>query len=510
MSYNFELIERYFRNIDNRDSLQVLSDKTCNDLDMQELFMYLDRTKSKVGEQYLYNKLRNIPKDDNNQNLKEEIIEELTNNNELRTNTQKELSKLNKDDAYYLSSLFQEPHMKPPKWFPVVKILSVLSLISLILLPFNVHMIFVVLAIFIVNLGLHYWNKKNLYQYLGSIPQLLKLKRVAVNLNKNLLLSRLNPKLNESVKIINQVRNRMSFFQLEARLQSDFEAIVWAVLELVKTMFLLEPILLFSILKRLNSKQQQIEDLFCFVGEIDSLISIASLRYESDRYCLPIIEGNKIEAKEVYHPLIDGCVANSINVDDKSVLLTGSNMSGKTTFIRSIGVNIITGLTLNTCFAKSITIPRLKLFSAIRISDDLMNSKSYYFEEVLTIKEMISDSQDNTQSIFLLDEIFKGTNTVERIAAGKAVLSYLTKNSNIVFVSTHDIELADMLNMEYDLYHFSEKVDDQNIDFDYKLKPGKLRNRNAIKILKLNGYPTDLINEAIEISEQISSEKVPV
>lgn len=187
------------------------------------------------------------------------------------------------------------------------------------------------------------------------------------------------------------------------------------------------------------------------------------------------------------------------------MLLTGSNMSGKTSFIRTIGINAITGLTINTCFSKQFSKPKMRVFSAIRISDDLLNDKSYYFEEVLTIKEMIDKSIDKVPNLFLLDEIFKGTNTVERISAGKSVLSSLSKNSNIVFVSTHDIELADMLIDEYELYHFSEQVDNKTVDFDYKIKTGKLKNRNAIRILQINNYPETIINEAIEIAKKLDS-----
>jgi DNA mismatch repair ATPase MutS len=185
------------------------------------------------------------------------------------------------------------------------------------------------------------------------------------------------------------------------------------------------------------------------------------------------------------------------------MLLTGSNMSGKTTFIRSMGINVITGLTINTCFAETMAIPQIRIYSAIRNSDDLMNDKSYYFEELLTIKNMIRKSSEGKPNLFLLDEIFKGTNTIERISAGKAVLSYLLKNKNIVFVSTHDIELTDMLAKDYELYHFSEIVAENKVDFDYKLKEGKLRKRNAIRILQINDYPEDLISEAIEISETL-------
>ena len=116
---------------------------------------------------------------------------------------------------------------------------------------------------------------------------------------------------------------------------------------------------------------------------------------------------------------------------------------------------------------------------------------------------MIEKGNSTTPHLFLLDEIFKGTNTVERISAGKAVLSSLAKNGNVVFVSTHDIELADLLKDEYELYHFSEQVDERTVDFDYKLKEGKLKNRNAIRILQLNDYPDTIVKEAIEISKTL-------
>jgi len=271
-------------------------------------------------------------------------------------------------------------------------------------------------------------------------------------------------------------------------------------------MFLLEPLLLFGVLKRLNTKREEIENVFKFVGHIDMLISIASLRNGLETFCLPIVNNDdNIIAKEISHPLIFNCTTNSINISEKSILLTGSKMSGKTSFIRAVGLNVITGFTLNTCFAKTMTFPLLKVFSAIRISDNLMNDKSYYFEEVLTIKELLKESVSGNKNLFLLDEIFKGTNTVERISASKSVLSALTKNNNKILVSTHDIELTDMLSKEYELYHFSETVNDKNVGFDYKLKAGKLKNRNAIRILEINDYPKEVVKEAIKIAKDLDN-----
>ncbi len=499
--FNFELIEKYSKNKKNKDVLQYLSDKTCNDLDFNELFMFIDRTTSKVGQQTLYNQLRSIPKNSNTDELDEEIIQELTQDSELRIRSQLLLDRLSKFDVYYISSLFQDEHQKPPKWFFMVPLLSFTSLLSLIMMPFNPGLFFVFLAVFIVNLVIHYLNKNSLIQYLGSLPQLLILNNVATKLYKISIYQKTKPNLSKSIKTINKIRNRMSFFRLEAQLQGDFEAIFWTVLELFKIAFLLEPLLLFGILKRLDAKREELEEVFCFVGKIDSLISILSLRKGLDNYCLPEKNSKRISARQLYHPLITDCVRNDISVDNKSILITGSNMSGKTSFIRTIGLNIITGLTINTCFAESICIPRSRIYSAIRISDDLINDKSYYFAEVLAIKEMIEKSTKSVQNLFLLDEIFKGTNTVERISAGKAVLSFLANENNIVFVSTHDIELTDLLENEYELYHFSEIVDGKNVDFDYKIKAGKLKNRNAIRILEINGYPHEIIREAMNISE---------
>ncbi len=503
-SFNFDMIEKYFRNKDNSKVYQILSDKTCNDLDFDDLFMLLDRTTSKVGQQYIYNTLRAIKVNEEQTKLNEDLISELSKNSELRISIQKNLDKLKHKDAYYIATLFQEEHLKPPKWFFIIKLLSFASLTSLILSFFEPLFLIVLIGVFCINFLIHYWNKNNLFQYVSSIPQLLRLNNVASHLFVNPLFKKLNPKLPKSIKLINEVKNRMAFFQLEAKLQGEFEVIAWLVFEVFKILFLLEPLFLFGILKRLNTKREDIEKVFKFVGHIDMLISIASLRNGLGKFCLPIInDSDKIVSKDLEHPLIFNCTTNSISISEKSILITGSNMSGKTSFIRSIGLNIITGLTINTCFAKSMTFPLLKVFSAIRISDDLMNDKSYYFEEVLTIKEMIQESMNGKRNLFLLDELFKGTNTVERISAGKSVLSALAKSNNIVMVSTHDIELTDMLSNEYELYHFSETVNNKTIGFDYKLKEGKLKNRNAIRILEINGYPKEVVSEAMEISKEL-------
>jgi hypothetical protein len=503
--FYFDSIEKYFRNKDHTGVFQILSDKTCNDLDFNELFMFVDRTTSKIGQQFLYNTLRTIPSNSDKFTEQEKLIQKITNDSNLRLYIQLQLDKLTRESSYFITTLFQNEHLKKPKWFFIIPLLSFSSLMSLLLLPFTPQFFFVLLGVMIINLGIHYWNKENLYEYLGTIPQLLILTRVAKKLLKFKILREINEDVPKSISSIEKIRSHMSLFKLEVEVQTDIGTAFLTFLELFKALFLLEPLLLFGVLKQLDTKRREIENVYSFVGYVDSLISISSLRHGLNSFCLPQIEKNQkiFDATEIYHPLIINCTSNSIQVNGTSILLTGSNMSGKTSFIRTIGLNAITGLTINTCFAKQFCFSRLKIFSAIRLSDDLMNDKSYYFEEILTIKEMIEKSQTQEPNLFLLDEIFKGTNTIERISAGSAVLSYLNNKSNIVFVSTHDIELAELLKDTYNLYHFSEQVEDNTVDFDFKLKEGKLKNRNAIKILEINDYPKQIITEAIELSKEL-------
>jgi DNA mismatch repair ATPase MutS len=182
-------------------------------------------------------------------------------------------------------------------------------------------------------------------------------------------------------------------------------------------------------------------------------------------------------------------------------------MSGKSTFLRTLAMNSILAQTIYTCFADEFVSPIFKQHSSIRIDDNLFDGKSYYFQEVNIMAALLAEVNSPHQNFFVLDEVFKGTNTIERIASAKAILSYLNRNNNVVIVSTHDIELAPMLELEYDLYHFTETIENNELHFDHIIKAGQLRTRNAIKILELSNYPTDITNEARQLSSSLEAMK---
>ena len=507
--FHFDQIGHYFRNKDNSTAFQTINYQFINDVDFEDLFEFIDRTSSRIGQQYLYNKLLVI---ENNLEFKEQeaLIDYFVRNEEKRIKAQTLLSKLNKRESFYISHLFLNDYIPKPKWFWVIRLLSFTSLIALIFTFFISKFFILLILCFFVNMAIHFWNKRNIMMYMDSIPQLPLISKIAYELMKWNVLNQPDQTVKEAYDSIRKLNSSAFFFQFANKARSEVEIIFFAIFEIYKTLFLVEPLIVFNLLKKLETKRADIQTLFEYIGKYDSAISIATIRRELPYFCLPVISDtvNSLEFTDIYHPMIPDCISNSLQTNGRSILLTGSNMSGKTTFIRTVAINILLAQTINTCFAKDFHLSQTRLFSAIRITDDLFNEVSYYFEEVLTIKDLLNESDSSLNNIFFLDEIFKGTNTIERIAAGKSVLSYLARsNNNIVFVSTHDIELTDLLYDEYDLYHFTETIQEQQIHFDYKLKSGNLTTTNAIRILEINDYPEDVTDEAKKISSEMRARR---
>lgn len=502
--YNFDLIKRYFLNKDHTNANQVLSDQTCEDLDFDLFFCFADRTSSRIGQQYLYSELRTTNYSQNKSQLREKAINYFIQHPQERLNVQYQLQKLNHQQAYYCADLFLHKTDTKPNWYFLIPILSISTIVSLVLTFFNPNVGLIFVGIFAINLLFHYGLKKKTTLFINSVPIVLSLGAVTKSLCNFDILRDIDSKLHSSLAIISSIRRKMSFFKLEQKVDSDIEAAYWFILELIKILLLLEPLLLYSSLEVFRNKTKDIERVFRFVGEVDLIVSIASLRHGLDHYCIPEIsnEHYSVHFEDLLHPLVPNCVPNTV-VSDRSILLTGSNMSGKTTFIRAIGLNLISGITLNTCYASVAKIPNCKLFSVIRIEDDLTSSSSYFFQEVNALKNIIEQTKEERSSIILLDELFKGTNTVERIAAAKATLSYLARHHCQLFVSTHDMELTELLNTTFDLFHFTETVEGTTIDFDYKMKPGIPTSRNAIRILELSGFPEKVIAEAKMLVKKI-------
>jgi hypothetical protein len=502
---NFNLVNRYMKISGDENRI---SPETAIDLDIDDIFSYIDRTNSKPGQQYLYKQLHSLS---NNFRSFEEKIDQLCADPYRRAQIELKLSELNNTDAYYLPELFSRRHssMFSPLLEGYIRI-SPFLVIGVILSLVFVHtqaILLLFLGLLIANAIIHYTNKRHIITYTHSLAQLLVLNNVSQWLSDNDVFSK-SEAITQSLLRVSKLKKALGLFNVQNKINSDPTDISLLFTEWIKMLFMIEARTFIFSIKKVNEYLDDIKTLFEAVGENDMLISVRSVREGLPYYCIPDFNGPKGEMniKGIYHPLIDDCVANSILSNNKKVVLvTGSNMSGKTTFIRAVALNALLAQTIHTCCASAYQAPALNIFTTIHMSDDLDAHKSYFQAEALSILNIINKSgvAEPVKSLVIIDEIFRGTNTIERIAAAMSVLSYLIENENFVFVSTHDLELAELLSDINTVYSFEERMVDHKLTFDYKIKEGVLKNKNGIAVLQRLGYPQSIIDAAYNASEQL-------
>ena len=237
---------------------------------------------------------------------------------------------------------------------------------------------------------------------------------------------------------------------------------------------------------------ERVKDWIEGIGEIESLISFSVLNNINSHIVFPkIVEGkSRIIAEEIGHPLInmEDRVDNDIKLDNEIFIITGSNMSGKTTFLRTIGINLVLAYNGAGVCAKFMELTLLDIITSMRIVDDLKGGISTFYAEILRIKSIIDKAETQDNMIFLIDEIFTGTNSVDRILGAKNVIGNLNKDNIIGMITTHDLELCALDSRKrIRNFYFEDKYDGKTIKFDYKIKSGKSTSTNAKNLMNLAG-----------------------
>lgn len=248
----------------------------------------------------------------------------------------------------------------------------------------------------------------------------------------------------------------------------------------------------FSLDKWKNTYGGKIRSYLEAIGFLEELISISVLNHINENTIYPQISrsGMDIEGENIGHLLInrDTRVNNDVNMKDNILIITGSNMSGKTTYLRTIGINLVIAYMGGKVCADSFKAPILEIYTSMRISDDLMGGISTFYGELIRIKEIIKRSKNCKSFIFLIDEIFRGTNSKDRITGAEAVIKNLEKAGAIGALTTHDLEICsvDRVGRVHN-YHFEEFYKDNKIYFDYKIRPGISKSTNAEFLMKMVG-----------------------
>ena len=385
---DFNLISRYFYNCPAEDASHTIDAETTADLDLNAVFERIDRTTSKVGQQCLYARIRTLRGQEDAEAFGRST-DCFSRNGELAASCTESLSRLTDEDAYGLQNLIFDTPAKV-RYFAWVYPLTLLAVATLLAAPFYPLSLLLFMAIFAVNLYIHYSNKLNVSLYGSAVKQL----SLALRTARELAVEEV-PGTEEAtgqIRQVAEVERRSRVVGTQGDSANELAAIAWLFIELAKVAFNIEVILFQRFIGSITARRDAIHGMFRFIGETDAAISVARLRSETQTCRPQFVDGKYLKAEQVVHPLIDGCVPNTLVLDGTGLLLTGSNMSGKTTFIRTLVLNALTAETRDICFAGSYTAPYMRLLSSIRISDDIAEGTRYYLQEVLTVKRFLEAS----------------------------------------------------------------------------------------------------------------------
>ncbi len=500
--YSLERFARLGSYLERHREEKQLDDITWNDLGMDEVFRRIDRTHSAAGEEYLYYTLRNISCGREALEHLEEVVNWLEEQEDTKVRIQllmKRLGHLGKYSLYdYLDNLDYLGERSNRKI--VLGNLLYLPFLLLLFLQPAVGTIGIVVCM-LWHILTYFREKKVIEPYIVSFAYVLRLIDVCDELEKQKIpvYQRELGELREALKSLRELK-RGSYWVMAGN-QGRIGGNPLDILADYLRMILHLDILQFNrMLGRLRERTGQVDRLLEIIGYLDMAVSVGSFRKSLEGYCIPQLDENGkkvfLHMENGWHPLLTHPVKNSIRAD-RGVLLTGSNASGKSTFLKMVAVNAILAQTIHTCTAESYRAPVFRIVSSMALRDSMENGESYYIVEIRSLKRILDAAQAGTDPVLcFVDEVLRGTNTVERIAAATQILIRLTESGTLGFAATHDIEMTELLKEYYDNYHFEEVIRDGDILFPYQLLPGKASTRNAILLLQMMGYDEEIIKKA--------------
>lgn len=475
---------------------------TWDDLEMDDIFNRINMCCSFVGEQYLYSCLHTLPKAEYHNTKLESMIKSLTENTEDRVEIQKLLAQMGRCDVGYYVPMFVN-HLENYKIgnIGLYRFLQVLLVLSLFppLIFMNPLYLAGTLTVFMINLVTYTLKKITYETYLSSLFNIIKLVKIAKKLSN---LEAIKGKkefqeLEKSLGSLSKMSHLMAGVQKRKNASLSGDAIGMFYDFAIGATFW-DFTIYDKICKILDSSRADFWDLYKVVGEMDAAISIASFRKSLPKYCIPqFVDGGQVQGVDIYHPFIEEPVYNSFDMNS-SCFITGSNASGKSTFVKAVALNVVLAQCINTCTAKKLEMSRAWVITSMAVRDDLMQGESYYIKEIKYLNRIIVSLKPQRLVFCVIDEILKGTNYEERIAASYSILEYLSEKNCLALVATHDKELTVLLDGVYDNYHFEEQINEKDITFDYQIRKGSANTRNAIKLLEYVGFPKEIIEKALK------------
>ena len=500
-------------------ALPRVDERAWTDLDMDLVFAALDRTASQTGAQCLYDRLRRPEEREPRAPEMEALAGELGASAGAREQLARDLMPLREWHASYLANLLWDEPPRPHRFgalFPVLGLLPLALAVAGFLWP---RLFIAALGAALVNMLVRIALRSSIDPYVPGLRALPAFIRVAHNVAGrsggagHALRDRVRLRLPE----LRFLRGAMRWIAFEsgreASLLGPIAELGGSLQEYLNTAFLLDLNAFRFAGRRIRRHAGALREVFDAIGSLDVALAVASVRAGAGlRWTRPVFTNGprRLEARGLVHPLLPEPVANDVVMDGRSWLVTGSNMSGKSTLLRTVGVNALLARSLGTVLGTHWEGPAFTVRTCIGRGDSIVAGKSYYLAEAEAVRDLLQASAGESPHLFILDELFRGTNTVERIAAGRAVLAYLDRGPHLVMVATHDIELTRWLGERYGTFHFREQVENDELTFDYLLKPGVSSTRNAIALLEALGYPEEVVQAAALSAASDSRDTLPV
>lgn len=475
---------------------QAVDDKTWADLELPALFRQIDTTVTRLGSQYLYRLLRTYDFDADSIARRCATYDALAADTELREGLQLALSGLQSDSAARIVEVIHGP---PPLTLARPHLLyswSLVCLATLVWVAVSAVGPWPIALILAVNFAALYMIMPRLNHAAESLVQARRLLSVAERLGSVRSQGSI-----EEVRALAQDRAR------HARLRKGLRWLallsydtVWGGLSIAANWLCLARLVAYQrAIHRFMRSRHEWASTFERVASIDAAIAVTSFLQRMPVHCRPTVTSDATIALVAgYHPLIARPKANSVALTRRSALITGSNLSGKTTFVKMIGINIMLGHTLGICLAASATLPRSGVMAQVRSGQSVESGKSHYAAEAEAIGEFVRRASRGECRVFIIDEPFSGTNTVERIAVTKAVLDAISAHAQVL-ATTHDIELQHLLSNAFDYFYFREDPDVEGF-FDFQVRSGISTERNAIRVLQRMGFPAEIVSTALSLA----------
>ena len=468
---------------------------TWNDLDMDAVFQHLNRTQSGAGEEALYSMLHGIDASGDDLVRRDRWMNAFAGDDDSRIKVQRRLRKLGRDHDHGAFAFIEDPQASKPQRAWVYYALALTPFVFIALGFVNPYWLLGLLASFLVNAAMYYATKKTWMRELAAVRHLAAVLRIGRRMRHVTVRGAEDgfTELNTLSAKLRAVGRWNGLFNMQRVADFDF------ITDYLRIAFQLDMIALCRLTDFIKGHSAAILRVYQLVGEMDACIAVASARLTVRQYAVPEFWAEKrVDIADVAHPLLKKPILNDMDWA-QNVLVTGSNASGKSTFVKAVAVNCVLAQSVCTCFAGRVRMPRAQVYTSMALRDNVQGGESYYIVEIKSLKRILTALREDALTLCFIDEILRGTNTVERIAASKSLLSYISGQNALCIAATHDIELTRLL-PDYRQVHFREQITKKGMLFPYRLMEGVSDTRNAIRLLEQMGFPQEVIHAADEMA----------